>query len=84
MPACAHVDARDIARKELRGFVATAQRAGLDQERLRRFVRVSPEDWQGWLRLLQDEPLPAGVRLPVFLRHIGYLHARLDRVARAA
>ena len=84
MSGCEQIDARDIVRKELRGFVASGERAGLDQDNLRRFARVSPEDWQRWLGILKDEPLPEGIRLPLVLRHIGYVNARLQRATQAA
>jgi hypothetical protein len=71
-------DAMDIVRKELRGFVATAEHAGIDRERMRRLTRLSSDDWQRWLGFLQDDPLPAGPALPLVLRHLGYLNARLS------
>lgn len=79
MSDCVRQDAAAIACREFKRLVTTAERAGIGPERLRRLARLSPEDWQQWLGILNDRPLPADPALPLMLRHLGYLNARLDR-----
>jgi len=75
-------DVQDIARQELRLFLRTAQQIDMDTDRLCRTLRLSRDDWQRWLGVLHDAPLPAHPALPVVLRHLGFLTNRLDRAAR--
>ena len=82
MSGSEHTAAADVAKEQLRVFLSTAERAGMDSEQVRRFVRLSQQDWQQWLGVLGDEPLPEGPALPLVLRHLGYLTSRLDRAAR--
>ncbi len=76
------LNAQDIARQELRLFLRTAQQIDMDVDRLCRTLRLSRDDWQCWLGVLHDAPLPTHPALPVVLRHLGYLTNRLDRAAR--
>ncbi len=75
--------ATEIARRELSQFLSTAERAGVDGDRLRHSLRLSQKDWQQWLGILEDAPLPPRPALPMVLRHLGYLTSRLDRAAGA-
>ena len=79
-----HLAAPDIARQELRQFVGMAERAGMDVDRQCRSLHMSRADWQRWLGVLRDEPMPSQPALPVLLRHLGYLTYRLDRMARSS
>ncbi len=74
----------DIARQELRQFLSVAERIGMDADRLSHSLGLSREDWQSWLGILHDAPLPSYPALPRLLRHIGYWTSRLDRMAEAA
>jgi len=76
------VDAPRIAKRELRQFLRMAERVGMDSDHQRRSMRLSKDDWQRWLGILQDAPLPAYPELPSLLRHLGYLTNRLDRAGR--
>jgi len=81
MPEASPLAPRDIARRELRQFLHLAERIGMDAERLRQSLRLSHDDWQRWVGILHDAPLPAHPALPLLLRHLGYLTSRLDRCA---
>jgi hypothetical protein len=74
----------NIVQKELSLFLRTAEQSGLDGEHLRRFLRISREDWEQWLAVIQDDKLPPTPALPLLLRHLGHLTSRLDRAARSA
>jgi|SwirhisoilCB3_FD_contig_21_9117127_length_401_multi_6_in_0_out_0_1 hypothetical protein len=84
MPEIRHLEPTDVAREQLRLFLGTAAKVGLDDERLCRTLRLSRDDWQHWLGILQDAPLPAHPALPLLLRHLGFLTNRLDRAAGAS
>ena len=81
MPAFGGPDVTEIARRELSQLLTTAKQAGMDMAGLRQSLRLSPTDWQQWLDILDDAPLPARPELPLVLRHVGFLTSRLDRVA---
>ncbi len=84
MPEAGHPQAAEIARKEINLLLGLAEQAGVDGARLRQDLRLSEIDWQEWLGVLRDAPLPARPALPLVLRHLGYLTARLDRTTRPA
>jgi hypothetical protein len=83
MSDAAQLEPQDVARQQLRLFLRTAEQIGMDADRQRRSLRLARDDWQRWLSILQDAPLPASPPLPELLRHLGYLTNRLDRAARA-
>ncbi len=72
----------DVARQELREFLRMAELVGMDADRQRRSLRLSRDDWQQWLGILDDAPVPSYPALPLVLRHLGYLTSRLDLAAR--
>ena len=74
----------DIARQELRQFLSVAERMGMDADRQSLSLGMSRDDWQSWLGILRDAPLPLYPALPRLLRHLGYWTSRLDRMAGAA
>jgi hypothetical protein len=76
--------ATEIARKEISLLLGLAEQAGVDADSLRDELRLSQSDWQQWLGVLQDAPLPSQPELPLMLRHLGYLTSRLDRATRPA
>jgi hypothetical protein len=78
------LDPPDVARKELRLFLRTAEQIGMDTDRLCASLRLSRQEWEHWLGILHDEPLPTHPALPLVLRHLGYLTNRLDRTAHGA
>lgn len=84
MSSSGRAAAAEIARRELREFLKTAEGAGIDIERLGRSLRLSQSEWQRWLSILNDAPLPPTPALPLLLRHLGYLTSRLDRASRHA
>jgi hypothetical protein len=71
-----------IVRREINLLLGLAEQAGVDDTRLRNELHLSPTDWQQWLGVLHDAPLPASPALPQVLRHLGYVTSRLDREAR--
>ena len=79
-----HLSPTDVVRQELRQFLSVAERTGTDADRLRRSLGLTSDDWQSWLGVLQDAPLPPRPAVPVVLRHLGYMTSRLDRTAQAA
>ena len=84
MPEPGHAPPAEIARKEISLLLGLAEQAGIDDARLRHELRLSQTDWQQWLGVLQDAPLPPRPELPLLLRHLGYLTSRLDREIRPA
>jgi hypothetical protein len=84
MPEPGPPQATDIARREISLLLGLAEQAGVDNTKLREELRLSQSDWQQWLGVLQDAPLPARPELPLMLRHLGYLTSRLDRATRPA
>jgi hypothetical protein len=76
--------ASEIARKEISLLLGLAEAAGVDDAELMHELRLSRSDWQEWLGVLQDAPLPSYPALPLMLRHMGYLNSRLDRAMRRA
>ena len=84
MPKAGHPQAAEIARKEINLLLGLAEQAGVDDARLRHDLHLSENDWQEWLGVLRDAPLPARPALPLVLRHLGYLTSRLDRAMRPA
>jgi hypothetical protein len=84
MAKAEHPQAAEIARKEINLLLGLAEQAGVDDARLRHDLHLSENDWQEWLGVLRDAPLPARPALPMVLRHLGYLTSRLDRATRPA
>ena len=76
------VDAPHIVKRELRQFLRMAERVGMDSDHQRRSMRLSKDDWQRWLGILHDAPLPSYPELPLLLRHLGYLTNQLDHAGR--
>ena len=76
--------AAEIARKELSLLLGLAEQAGLDGARLQQKLHLSQSDWQQWLGVLHDAPLPSRPELPLMLRHLGFVTSRLDRAIRPA
>jgi uncharacterized protein (DUF1778 family) len=74
-----YLAAADIARRELRLFLSMAEENGMDAEGQRRWLLVSEDDWQRWLGILDDEPLPPRPALPLLLRRLGSLTSRMDQ-----
>lgn len=83
MPDTPEFAAPDVARRELRQFLRVAERAGMDVDRQSRSLRLSRDEWQRWLGILHDAPLPSYPALPLLLRHMGYMTSRMDEQARA-
>jgi hypothetical protein len=79
MPGPGHLEAADIARRELRLFLSMAAQSGMDTNRQHRSLLVSLDDWHRWLGILHDAPLPSRPGLPLLLRRLGYVTSRLER-----
>ena len=84
MSEAGYPQAAAIARKEISLLLGLAEQAGVDDARLQRELRLSQSDWQQWLGVLRDAPLPPRPELPLMLRHLGYVTSRLDRETRPA
>ena len=76
--------AAHVARQQIDALLGMAEQAGIENDRLQHLLRLSQADWQEWLKLQEDAPIPARPDLPLLLRHMGWLTSRLDRVARSA
>jgi hypothetical protein len=83
MPNAALLETPDVVRQQLRLFLRTAEQIGMDADHQRRSLRLARDEWQRWLGVLHDEPVPSHPPLPLVLRHLGFLTNRLDRMARA-
>ena len=70
-----------VARRELRLFLRMSEQAGLDIDEQAQSLGLSREDWQRWLGVLAEAPLPQHPALPLMLRRIGYICHRLERRA---
>lgn len=81
-PGCPQ--ASEIARKEISLLLGLAEAAGVEDTELLHELRLSRSDWQEWLGVLHDAPVPSYPALPLMLRHMGYLNSRLDRATRHA
>ncbi len=79
MPATEAMNAQDLIRRQLRLYLNVAEQRGMDAEQQRRPLRLSQDDWQRWLGVLDDAPMPPHPALPLMLRHLGYVTNRLDR-----
>ena len=77
-------DVANIARQQIEALLGMAEQAGIEHERLQRMLRLSQSDWQEWLEMQGDAPIPSRPELPLLLRHLGWLTSRLDRVTRSA
>ena len=70
-----------VARRELRLFLRMSEQAGLATDEQAQSLGLSGEDWQQWLGVLADAPLPQHPALPMLLRRVGYICHRLERRA---
>lgn len=70
-----------VVRREIRLFLRMSEQAGVDAEEQAQSLGLSVEDWQEWLGVLADAPLPARPALPMLLRRMGYICHRLERRA---
>ncbi len=84
MREAGQVQAAEIARKAIDLLIGLAEQAGVDDATLRHQLRLSRSDWQQWLGVLRNGPLPSNPSVPQLLRHLGALSSRLDREARLA
>jgi hypothetical protein len=78
MPGPGHLEAADIARRELRLFLSMVVQSGMDTNQQHRSLLVSLDDWHRWLGILHDAPLPSRPGLPLLLRRLGYVTSRLE------
>ena len=84
MPDAGQLAPTEIVKRELRQFLSLAECIGMDADRLRYSLGLSREDWESWLGILRDAPLPSHLALPRLLRHLGCWISRLDRMAGGA
>jgi hypothetical protein len=76
------LDLPEVAKQGLRLFLQTAEQVGMDVDLQRRSLQLSQSDWQDWLNILHDAPLPSRPPLPVLLRQLGCMTYCIDRTAR--
>jgi hypothetical protein len=77
MPAADRLTVQELVRRQLHLFLRAAEQRGLGAEDQRRRFRLSRDDWQRWLGVLDDAPMPPHPALPLMLRHLGYVTHRL-------
>jgi hypothetical protein len=73
--SCPDTDA--IVRSQFRVFDRIGSEVTLTDEDRRRMLRLSAQEWLGWLRLRDGGPVPANPVLPVMLRRLGVATHRL-------
>jgi hypothetical protein len=84
MPDARQIHAPHVARQEVRQFLQMAERLGMDTDGQCQWLDLSREDWQRWVGILHDAPLPSYPALPLLLRRLGFVSSRLDRAERTA
>ncbi len=70
-----------LLRNQFRELHNVGAQVNLDEERQRRLLLVSPQDWPDWSVFLRDGPLPARPDVPVMLRRVGAATYRLASLA---
>jgi hypothetical protein len=70
-----------LLRDQFRQLHILGTRVNLDEERQRRLLLVSKQDWPDWSMFLRDGPLPARPDVPVMLRRLGAATYRLATLA---
>ena len=66
-----------LLRDQFRQLHIVGTHVNLDEERQRRLLLVSEQDWPDWCRFLRDGPLPARPEVPVMLLRLGVATYRL-------
>ncbi len=74
-------EAEVVVRRELRLFLRMSEQMGFGVDEQAQSLGLSAHDWQQWLGVLADAPLPQHPVLPLMLRRIGYVCHRLERRA---
>jgi len=76
-----------LLRDQFRTLRTVTTRMNLDEQRQRRLLLISRQDWPHWSTFLQDGPLPPRPEAPVMLLRLGAATFRLaalaDRQSRA-
>jgi hypothetical protein len=70
-----------LLRDQFRALHSVGATVNLDEERQRRLLLVSEQDWADWSVFLRDGPLPARPEVPVMLRRVGAVTYRLASLA---
>jgi hypothetical protein len=73
--------AASLLRDQFRQLHIVGTQINLDEERQRRLLLVSKQDWRAWSIFLRDGPLPAQPEAPVMLRRLGAATYRLATLA---
>ncbi len=73
--------AASLLRDQFRQLHIVGTQVNLDEERQRRLLLVSQQDWPDWSMFLRDGPLPARPEAPVMLRRLGATTYRLAALA---
>jgi hypothetical protein len=73
--------AASLLRDQFRQLRIVGAQVNLDEERQRRLLFVSEQDWLDWSVFLRDGPLPARPDAPVMLRRLGAATYRLATLA---
>jgi hypothetical protein len=69
-----------LAQSQLLLFDGLADQVALSEEKRRRMLRLSTQEWSEWSRLKSDGPLPLRPGLSVMLRRLGAASHRLDKM----
>ena len=70
-----------LVRNQFRELQYVGQIVRLDEERQRRLLLLSRDDWSQWGNFLRDGPLPARPEVPVMLRRLGSVTYRVAALA---
>ena len=70
-----------LLRNQFRELHIVGAQVNLDEERQRRLLLVSAQDWPDWSVFLRDGPLPMRPDAPVMLRRVGAATYRLASLA---
>lgn len=73
--------AASLLRDQFRQLHIVGTQVNLDEERQRRLLLVSEQDWPQWSMFLRDGPLPTEPEVPVMLRRLGAATYRLATLA---
>jgi hypothetical protein len=79
--AIPHSCHESLLRGQIRVFREVGKDISLDEERARRVLLLSGDDWSRWSAFSSDGPMPAAPSISVMLRRLGAATYRLVALA---